>query len=621
MPLAADRREELRFIARALDEVGRGRRRALVEQEANRLGVSPATLYRQLERLVGWDSGRKARADKGTTRQSIDGLEMIAAMKKAAVRRNGKETLHTAVAASIAAQNGADIAVSPQQLNRLMKARRLDGATQAKDSPAVGMRSLHPNHVHQVDPSLCLVYYDRGQQIVIRDDELYKNKLSKLAELRNKVWRYVLTDHTSGTVIPYYISAKGESQKSLFEFLMFSWEKHDGRPFHGVPKMLMMDPGSANTAHSIRNLLTSLQVELQVNTPRNARAKGSVENAQNIVETHFESRLRFRPASSVEEMNELAFAWANAYNANLIPRLDTRLRRDGIVAQARYDLWLRIRADELRLLPPRPLCMSLLLGAKAERKVNGKLEISFKHPELDRSCVYDLSGLAGVCAGDTVEVWPLVYGRGLVTIRVQRYDGEALEYRLEPVGDYDEYGMRKSWAVFGEGFRAHKDTPADVAAKALDRLAYGEKPLAEIERAKNTNATPFAHANGGKGIDSLDYLKAIQAPTYLPRKGEEIAVPAAKTERSSDIEVRRELHDDGHALDVPSRAVVDEQLLGHVDAAIRLRALMGGGWIPEMFERLAELYPQGVHEEELAAAAERLAGREPEAARHLRAVK
>jgi hypothetical protein len=79
--------------------------------------------------------------------------------------------------------------------------------------------------VHEVDPSLCLVYYDRGQQHIIRDDELYKNKLSKLAELKNKVWRYVLTDHTSGTIIPFYISAKGESQKNLFEFLMFAWSE------------------------------------------------------------------------------------------------------------------------------------------------------------------------------------------------------------------------------------------------------------------------------------------------------------------------------------------------------------------------------------------------------------
>jgi hypothetical protein len=621
MPVPADRRDELKFIALALDEVGHGARRALIEHYAGKLGISVATLYRQLEKQVGWDSGRKIRADKGATRQGNAGLEFIAAAKRVGVRQNGKRTVPTAVAASIAVQNGVEISVSNPRLNRLMRDRHLDVATQMRDSPAVGMRSLHPNHVHQVDPSLCLVYYDRGQQIVIRDDELYKNKLSKLAELKLKVWRYVLTDHTSGAIIPFYISAKGESQKNLFEFLMHAWAKHDGRPFHGVPKMLMMDPGSANTAHSIRNLLKSLQVDLIVNKPRNARAKGSVENAQNLVETHFESRLRFRPAHSVAELNAAAFAWANAYNANLIPRVDSRLRRDGIVPQARYDLWLRIRADELRLLPEPTLCLNLLLGAKAERKVSQKLEVTYKHPQLERSSQYDLAGLAGICAGDMVEVWPMVYGHGLINVRLERYDGASLEYKLEPIGDIDDYGFRRSAAVFGESYKPHHDTDAVRAGKALDRLAYGDRTLEEIQRAKDANAQPFAHLNGGNGVDSLDHLKAIQAPTYIPRKGEVIEVPVPKTESAAEIQLRRDLHDEGHALSVPSRMQVEDAPLGHVDAAMRLRSILGEAWTSEMFAQLTELYPTGIDEAELQLAADRLLGREVDIARHLRAVK
>jgi hypothetical protein len=37
----------------------------------------------------------------------------------------------------------------------------------------------------------------------------------------------------------------------------------------------------------------------------------------------------FEPVTDIRESNECAFAWANAYNANLIPGQDTRLRRDG----------------------------------------------------------------------------------------------------------------------------------------------------------------------------------------------------------------------------------------------------------------------------------------------------
>lgn len=623
MPLPADHRDELRKFATLLDEVGHGGRRALIESEAKLLGISPATLYRRLEKLVGWDSGRKVRADKGTSRQSEEGLEALAAMIKVSERKNGKQTLHTAVASSIAAQNGIDVSVSPAQLNRLMKARHLDPSAQRADSPAVRMRSLHPNHVHQVDPSLCLVYYDRGRQVILRDDDqLEKNKLSKFAEVKNKVWRYVLTDHTSGTIIPFYISARGETQKGLFEFLMHAWTKHEGRPFYGVPKMLVMDPGSANTAHSIKNLLRALDCELVVNTPRNARAKGSVENAQNIVETHFESRLRFRPLTSVEEMNDAAFHWANSFNANLDPRVDTSLKRDGIVPQARYDLWLRIRQDELRMLPPRPVCVNLLLGAKAERKVTTQLLVTYKHPQAERTQQYDVSGLPGVCAGDTVEVWPMVYGRLPVTVRIARYDGEPLEYRLEPIADYDEYGQRLSSPVWGESYRAHKDTPTVVAAKRLDRMAYGDRSPEEIQRAKDKNEQPFAHVNEGKGLDSLDYLRSIQMPTYLPRKGVEIEVPQAKTEPSTVIENRKATHAEGYSLDVPSRMRVDDAPLGLIDAAQRLQLRMGEAWVPAMFERLSELYPKGVPEEELQLAEDRLLGREvEETPRHLRAVK
>jgi hypothetical protein len=46
-----------------------------------------------------------------------------------------------------------------------------------------------------VDASLCLVYYLNGEQRVIRDDELYKNKLAALARVKFKCYRWVLTDH------------------------------------------------------------------------------------------------------------------------------------------------------------------------------------------------------------------------------------------------------------------------------------------------------------------------------------------------------------------------------------------------------------------------------------------
>jgi hypothetical protein len=89
MPIAADRRDELRRIALQLDALPHGQRRACVMTHAELLGVSVATLYRQLEKLVGWDSGRKTRADKGT-RRNRPRPHVRAAAKKAASARTAR---------------------------------------------------------------------------------------------------------------------------------------------------------------------------------------------------------------------------------------------------------------------------------------------------------------------------------------------------------------------------------------------------------------------------------------------------------------------------------------------------------------------------------------------------
>jgi hypothetical protein len=87
------------------------------------------------------------------------------------------------------------------------------------------------------------------------------------------------------------------------------------------------------------------------------------------------------------------------------------------------------------------------------------------------------------------------------------------------------------------------------------------------------------------------------------------------------MQMRRDLHAEGHAINVPSRVDPDLKPLGHVDAAMRLRTLDGRCVDPDMFARLAELYPAGVPGDELEIAADRLQGNEVETARHLRAVK
>ncbi|MCB1909958.1 MAG: hypothetical protein KDH15_21565 [Rhodocyclaceae bacterium] len=559
-------RDYLRQLAGRLEAAGHGEKGRLMAEARELYGWSTNKLYAELRRQAGWTSGRKARADKGRSRVPEETVAFVAALSRGSLRANGKQTMFTPVAGSIAAANGHAVGVSTRQLNRLIRDRRLGVAQGRGERAPVRLRSLHPNHVHQVDPSLCLVYYLRGEQRIIRDDEFYKNKLDRLAKVQFKCWRYVLYDHASGLVLPWYVEAAGESPLNLFHFLMFAWGRQAGRRFHGVPKILCWDAGSANTAVSIRNLLTALEVEGITHAPGNARAKGGVEGGNNLVETQFECRLRFEPVDSVAALNAAAATWAEAWNANLIPDQDTRLRRDAMAPVARYDLWQRIREEELRLLPPVAVCQAFLEGRTVTRKVARDLTIAYAHPRAQGSRCYDVGGLAGVCAGDVLEVSPLLFGDCAITLTVPRADGEALKYRLEPVADdRDDFGFPLTAPVIGERYAARPETDADRAGKRLDGLLYPGMDAEAMARAKRSNAAPM-----GGAVNAHSHLSEIEIPTALPRRGTDIALQAIQFE---------------------------ERPLSTAEAAEALRAQ--GVARPDLYAWLAARYPNGVLPAEL----------------------
>lgn len=525
MPLAPDTRDHLRQIASRLDAAAFSERGPIVQEVMDLYGWSKTKVYDQL-RTVGWSSGRKVRADKGSTCVSEASLLALGAMQRESLRKNGKQTMKTPVATSIAAANGIEVPVSNAHVNRLLRERRLNVASAAAADPHINLRALHPNHVHQVDPSLCLVYYMKGRQHIMRDDEFYKNKLENFAKVQLKVWRYVIYDRASGVIAVRYFEAKGENQQSLFEFLVWAWSKKAEISWWGVPNILLWDKGSANTSAAIRNFLAALEVRDETHMAGNARAKGGVENANNLVETQFECRLRFEPVHSVEDLNAAAIAWQEAYMANAIPRQDTRLRRPGIAPTSRYELWQLIRADQLRELPEDTEALrSWLEGKQIERKVGRDLTISYKHPRAAASQIYDVSGLPGVNADDTVAVRPLVYGNAAINIEVQRFDGEPLVYRLEPQTAFDAFGQPLTAAVIGEEYKAHAATDAARAGKQLDATAYPSRSAEDIRAARERGATPF----DGQ-INAHGHLKDVERQQWMPKRGTEIPLPSRQIE-------------------------------------------------------------------------------------------
>lgn len=558
-------------LARRLDTVEHGGATPLVQEAANFLNWSPQTVYRQLKAAAGWSSGRRARSDKGSTCVSSEALATLGAAQREAVRDNGKQTLFTTTSRGMLEQNGISFGVSNGHLNRLMRDRKLNVAAQRVATPVQQLRAPHPNHTHQVDPSLCLVYYLKDRQYIIRDREFYKNKLDGMAKVKFKVYRYVLYDKASATIVPWYCEAQGEDQHNLFDFLMHAWGEQPGRLFRGVPRYMLWDKGSANQSAAIKNLLKQLEVEPLDHEAGNARAKGGVENANNIVETQFESRLRFEPVDNIEQLNAAASAWANAYCANLIPGQDTRLRRGGLAnATARYDLWQLITADQLRLLPPVEVCRALMTSKEQPRQVRPNLSISFKHPAADRPGTYSLRGLDGVNVGDTVQVRALVYGDCAVQIEVPRYDGETLIYRVEPETAFDRFGQPESAAEIGTEYKSAPRTEAEQAAKAMDAKAYPGMDADQVKAARDKKAAPFE----GKLV-AHSYLHDVELPTYLPRNGTEIEAPA-------------------HA-----QAALAPAMLDATEAMLRLRAGIGRNLTGDEYTFMTARYADGVPEDQI----------------------
>jgi hypothetical protein len=237
-----------------------GTRGALVQTFATAKGCSVQTAYRWLKENVGWSPERKLRTDAGKTRCPDDTLHFIASSVNASVRNNGVSTKLICVAMNIAQANGLEVNVSAARMATLMRSKRLDVKAQSTARNHQRLRSLHPNHVHQIDPSLCLVFYMGGKQYIMDAETFNKNKPTAMERIKLKVWRYVRYDHASGSLDVRYFEAAGENQASLFDFLLHTWGQCATRPSHGVPRLLLWDKGSANTSTGIKRLLDALGV-------------------------------------------------------------------------------------------------------------------------------------------------------------------------------------------------------------------------------------------------------------------------------------------------------------------------------------------------------------------------
>jgi hypothetical protein len=437
-------------------------RRRIIGTYKERTGHSEQHLYR-IARTHGFESGRAKRSDTGILKTGLSNgqIDFVAALMYETGRENKGPIMPVERAIQIAVDSGylEPGQVAPATMNRLLRERNMSKAHMKAPTPHTHMRSLHPNHVHTFDVSVCIQYYLKNGRLGIMDErDFYKNKLENYAKIKTKMLRYVIVDHFSGAFYFRYFGASGESADNLWAFLKEAWAlKADERlPFRGVPFHLLMDTGAANKSKAIVNFLERLGVNIPKGRPYNPRRQGGGEVHHDIIEEWFESSLRLQPAASIEDINAWAMDMMIWFQSNKIHT------RHGMTRTA---CWLLITKDQLRELPPDDILQDLYARPEEDRTVENS-EISF------RGKPYNLRHIDGLFNGAKVKVilrphkWPVVD----VSWQETLYEVEPAENLPGTLG-----GFRADAAIIGETYRAEPETNTQRAIKRFDNMAYGEE--------------------------------------------------------------------------------------------------------------------------------------------------
>lgn len=506
-------------LQRQLAATAHGSKTGLVQACADELGCSMQTVHRWLKQHApcpvavarqGPRKSRKRRADAGMTGVTEHELKLIAAAMAANYRENGKRMLSIADTVAMMRANGKiTTELSPGHIAKLLHRRGLHSAQQRRPSPSVHQRSLHPNHVWQVDASVCTAYYLSNATGLQQMDRkaYYKNKPENFTRIQSeRLVRYALADHFSHEIlVRYYLGS--ECSRHLAHFLMWCMAEQKGRLMHGVPFILQMDLGSANTSAPVLNMLGRLGVKVMKHQPHNSRANGSVEKAHDIIENGFEGGLAFTHVKDLEDLNAKALRWCHVYCAQ---------RKHSRHKKTRHQMWQTILPHQLRVAPPIAVMKEMAVSKPQTRVVSADLKISFatrKGGSLD----YCLQYLPGVMAGQKVEVVVNVMKAPAIDVKyADSATGGDCWLTVQPVVK-DEGGFAADAPVIGVDVRQGARTVVEKGRDEIVKLLYAAKTVEEAATKKAVGVRPF-----GGTVDAFKGAAEANLAAFLPKKGKAI---------------------------------------------------------------------------------------------------
>lgn len=541
----------LREVAAKLQAAGHGQKGEIIATACKYLDVSRPQLYRDLE-TVGFKSERKQRSDKGKTVVPTEVAEMIGGMVHVATRANGKKTLPITTALDMLVADGKAPKVSAATVARVMKQNMCHPKQLATPSAHTQQKSLHPNHVWQVDASVCVLFYlPKGGMQVMDEKKFYKNKPANVKKIENdRVIRYVMTDHYSGSIYVEYVYGS-ESSENLIEIFLNAIQKRSAQePMHGVPNILYTDKGCANTSGLFRNLLERLDVTFIPHATGNSQAKGQVENAQNIVETQFEGRLRFMQINNIQELNAQATAWRMYWNET---KIHSRTKR------SRNAVWQTIKPEQLRIAPTMELCRELISTVPVEKTVKANLTVSHAIQGYG-SQDYDVRHVDGVYPKAKLQIVVNPYRAPCIDVLTKDQHGNDVIFTCEPM-QVDWVGFGNDAAIIGEEIKAMPQSKIDENRKRILKKAYDAETLEQVDKAIAKKKPAY----DGQ-LNAMADVTAVEVPTYINRAGEQMQT------------------------EISRRQVAPVNL---IQAAKQIRGLVGDLWTPECMAALKKSYPNG----------------------------
>lgn len=523
--------EQLRLISDAARDLKKadpcnGERGRIVARLAETLNRSLNTTYNYLKKYGAWESGKKPRKGKGETCVPEALCRKVAGLVICGDRANGKRPMCIKDAVKRWEANGEGIAdpetgeVTMPSVETISRAMRRYGCHPDQlrvASPSVRMRTEYPNRLWQADASVCVLYRIRGTgNIGLMKEESYNEKKPEnLIKIRNtRIVRYIVVDHCSGNFYLRYEQAAGEDAKGFLDTLIDAiTDRGPQDVMHGVPEILYTDPGPGPASSLVTGFCGQMGITPAQHVPGRARATGSVEKCQDIVECKFESRLRFLEVPDVAQLQVLADRWRRYFCATAI---HTRTKK------TRNDVWLSIPAEKLRTAEA-DVMHSIAAWGEVRCQVKDDFTISADtrtHYGVRR---YDLRelGYHGLQVRDSVSVRLNPYKAPSIIAVIEKPDGEKVSFEVPPM-QFDGAGFDLGAPAFGEGFKAMPKTRAEKNLEAIKKEAYGVQSVEEADKMRRAGKPAYA------GIDIMADVK--EAPTYLKKAGTPLQVEEQKAD-------------------------------------------------------------------------------------------